>query len=128
MTKEWLAERWHLICALKEGKTIQYLSDFRGWIDDINFNFDDPLIKYRIKPSEPTFRPWKPYEVPVGALMRFKGSIPSRSVILGLKFNESVQYATNTNEISNVFFSDLFNEWEHSIDQGINWKPCGILE
>lgn len=128
MTKEWLKERWHLICALKEGKTIQFNSGYRGWIDDFDFSFDEPLIKYRIKSSEPTFRPWKPEEVPVGALMRYKNSIPSRSVILGLKLNESVQYVNNNNGISNVSFSALFREFEHSLDQGKTWHPCGVLE
>jgi hypothetical protein len=69
---------------------------------------------YRIKPN-PTFRPWKPDEVPLGAQMRQTGKPQYRWLI--------------DRSASDSHRKDWFNNgYEHSTDGGKTWHPCGVEE
>lgn len=120
-----------LFHALAEGKAIQrrYINastntgDFR-WEDT---DFIDPAIpadRYRIKPT-PTLRPWRPEEVPVGALVRNKqrDSEHNRYLIIAVN-GDYVAAGRGMYEHLNI----LFNNSEHSLDHGKTWLPCGVME
>jgi hypothetical protein len=74
------------------------------------WNWDD--TKYRIKPTA-TLRPWTADEVPLGAWVRMKNLNMTRSMIVSVAaFNLGI----------------AFKEYEHSIDGGKTWLPCGVME
>lgn len=62
-TTEFVNKYWHLLEALKEGKTLQLIPQGIGrddWVDNI-CDFSCPPEQYRIKP-EPEYRPLTPAE------------------------------------------------------------------
>jgi len=110
-----------IIQAFVDGKTIlhdKYSSDA--------FSFDSAPESYRIKP-EPKLRPWKPEEVPVGALVRQKSIGPNvwRRVIL-LVTEESIALVHRTQIM--LYLLNELTDFEHSLDGGKIWLPCGVLE
>lgn len=50
-----------IIKAYSEGKTIQFFSNDKGWVDKEYLNFSEEPYLYRIKP-EPKYRPFKTKE------------------------------------------------------------------
>src|SRR5271157_4351377 len=76
MTREQAKEFLDCIDAARAGRKLQYKTGNKwfSWRDDAN-ELQEVLINthtdypYRIKPT-PKLRPWKPEEVPVGALMK----------------------------------------------------------
>jgi len=115
-----------LIQAFVEGKTIQYYNkDSSKWNDTSDSVFNE-FYQYRIKPEPkpPQYRPWKIEEVPVGALMQWK-NVNLPSLILG-RDESSIQYTGRTT-IRSCSLEDIFNNAEHSTDNGQTWKPCGVL-
>ena len=50
-----------IIQAYAEGKTIQFFSNDKGWVDKEYLNFSEEPYLYRIKP-EPKYRPFKSVE------------------------------------------------------------------
>jgi hypothetical protein len=119
MTKQNAKEFLPLVQALADGKTIQ-LNIEGEWVDNENPEFAFPRDDYRIKP-EPKLRPWLPHEVPVGALIRFKGAT-ARSLIVGSDYTNPIQ----ANACYNTDFA--LSQFEHSIDHGKTWLPCGVME
>jgi hypothetical protein len=83
-----------------------------------------PLIQ-RIKP-EPKLRPWKPEEVPVGALYKWNGHV---SVILAVCDN-ALKFVDHEGDINGNFLDRgcISKKSEHSLDGGKTWLPCGVLE
>lgn len=84
-------------------------------------SLSDPA-SYRIRP-QPKLRPWKPEEVPVGAQLRARLS-RARSLIVGV---DSRQLYCGTPPT----FCPLemaFENFEHSLDGGKTWLPCGVEE
>ena len=63
---------------------------------------------------DPTYRPWTADEVPLGAWMRKKGYQQDRYAIVwvGLEVDRKL----------------WFHLHEHSIDGGVTWKPCRVVE
>lgn len=130
--KEWLI----FIQAWVDGKVVQCLrpDSSSSWhdIDDINTNwFTDADAannwQFRIKPT-PQYRPWKPEEVPVGALLRFKNSTYPRYTLCG-------QYSTGEPTLSYpsiehvpISFEQYLESWEYSLDHGKTWLTCGVSE
>ena len=121
-----------LVQAAAEGKTIQVksktLPDWRdikaSWLDYGDwFNRDDIAYgyKYRIKP-EPKLRPWKPEEVPVGAVFRYFGE--SHTYLIGSQNGHSVSLCGRGGQA----ISEMPTKGEHSTDNGKTWKPCGVEE
>ena len=80
-------------------------------IDEPCWDFDN--CYYRIKPT-PTFRPWTADEVPLGAWMRDFSKQDYRWLI-----------QTSGNDDTR---KDWFVNYEHSIDNGKTWPPCGVIE
>lgn len=109
--------------AHKEGKIIQCANiDLDNW-NDCGEPVWCTLLRYRIKPELP-YRPWKPEEVPVWAVYRHKMDnriyYPSVQGPLGVSFGNG----------SSGYFDceSLRLVWEHSLDHGKTWLPCGVLE
>lgn len=124
MTKENAKDFLPLVQALAEGKTIQ-LASGNHWYD-VNPDFTCPPSKYRIKP-DPKLRPWKPDEVPVGALYRACGQTEFKQMILGV--SPSGIKTTASMEIGQNYKPDhMLREYEHSLDHGKTWLPCGVVE
>ena len=118
-----------VVTAFRDGKEIECKEKrYNGnWSANNAPQWDFSMFNYRIK-SQPKFRPWKPCEVPVGALNRNKSNpnhvsmivgytpdyiVDSSNPQLGGKPFETYQYANENNE--------------HSTDGGKTWKPCGVL-
>lgn len=123
-----------ILQAAAEGKTIQrrnyaICGEWEDFYIGEMLHFNMPVEDYRIKP-EPKFRPWKPEEVPVGALIRFQ---PHDSTIVGKYLIIASDFAgiVYCNTISNPVLqkSSLHNllKYEHSIDYGKTWLPCGVM-
>lgn len=62
MTRELVKELLPIIKAFAEGKTIQFRTNNRSWVDLVDNNLEiNVLFEYRIKP-EPKYRPFKSQE------------------------------------------------------------------
>lgn len=116
-----------LIQAWAEGKTLQYNTG-RCWIDLEYSTFSHSASDYRIKP-EPKLRPWRPEEVPVRALARSKARASEVNawmiveVIVGI--SQTNIYLGHGHCYSP---EELSARYEHSLDHGKTWQPCGVLE
>ena len=98
--------------AYVEGKEVEVL--FAGKWQTTNVpSWSWSETTYRIKPTA-TLRPWTADEVPLGAWIRFKKVIDDRSILAW----------TSTQRDRDIWLS----EREHSIDGGVTWKPCGVVE
>lgn len=122
MTPQRAKELLPIITAFAEGRTVQYESIFDGWVD-IESHADWNNNKYRIKPS-PKLRPWKAEEVPVGALIRFKRE-SWVSIIVGRNNRELSVPLFNNGHTTHNF--DSLQDFEHSLDNGKTWLPCGVM-
>ncbi len=116
--------------AFKEGKKLEYKSVVDGEWQPSVATGNELMInmssgkEYRVK-STPKLRPWKPEEVPVGALYQHKEcNTGGRGLICYCS-----QYEIGTiGQSGNVAFSinDFFKKFNHSTDGGKTWKPCGV--
>lgn len=124
MTKERAKELLPIITAFAEGKEIEgQYGDEKYWI-----SAQQPLwnenVKYRIKPT-PTYRPWKPEEVPVGAILRSKVTGVNAKWLIVYCALEGISVGSG----NTVFMHEtIFERYEHSTDNGKTWHPCGIQE
>lgn len=80
-------------------------------IDEPCWDFDN--CYYRIKPT-PTFRPWTADEVPLGMQARIREYPKTRWLIDRTSSEENRK--------------DWCEKYEHSIDGGKTWLPCGVME
>lgn len=84
---------------------------------------------FRLAPEPPAkrYRPWTPKEVPVGRLFRKKG-FAGVSVILsnGASKESGVSYVSSDNQLVKVRYQDALGFYEHSLDHGKTWLPCGV--
>lgn len=110
--------------AVAEGKTIQYRHPSLSWCDlSMDDNITNYLIEFlRVKPY-PTYRPWKPEEVPVGALIHRKDR-KWTSLVLGICDGKILLCFYN--RIESYSFTSLLEATEHSPDHGKTWLPCGV--
>lgn len=121
-TKEKIA----VMQAFEDGKKIEYATlSCNDWEFNDSPKWDWFRCDYRIA-AEPKLRPWKPEEVPVGALYRYKSRRDERSVIIG-NTPESFQVPVIRNNES-IPFDRAMLVGEHSTDGGKTWHPCGIKE
>lgn len=116
-----------IIQAILDGKQIQHATSVNGpWYDttDAADNlFDCYGYHYRIKPT-PTLRPWRPEEVPVGAIIFDKrGNNFHRHLIVGVDNNGLVAMTQQADDSC----INLLAHYEHSLDHGKTWQPCGVL-
>jgi len=100
----------------------------KEWISKSHIDSSASLIGcYRLH-TEPKLRPWRPEEVPVGALMRTKGGNGVPWVILGVSVRNTIQFPGGDNAIHGDDFNQAMTLREHSIDHGKTWAPCGVME
>jgi hypothetical protein len=130
MTREQWKERLPIIQAYVDGRDVQYKNSFTGYQwetalknGSLEFGLDS---EYRIKP-EPKLRPWRMDEVPVGALVRFRGSMASRVLITGV-YNGQIYDSSVTTGFQKYGPEDALRLLEHSTDGGKTWEPCGVQE
>jgi len=117
----------------------------REWVDyvigkhaDIWYP-SDQFDLYRQKHT-PTLRPWRPEEVPVGALLRRRFKPNNIVVILAANtvgtFPSVIVDRQNFDGITALYLGDLLSyhgghngdAMEHSLDHGKTWLPCGVTE
>ena len=113
MTREQTIEAIRVMQAYVDGNGVEYERPDGIWtiINNPCWNWNSQ--EYRIKPTA-TLRPWTADEVPLGAVMRHKTDVSYRSLI-GSTSTESAR-------------SEWLKDREHSIDGGLTWKPCGVVE
>ena len=116
-----------LIQALADGKTVQLrIGDI--WRDWEAFDFESSSDRYRIKP-EPVYRPWKPEEIPVGAMIRKE--LPVRNYVReGMITGRNGAWVETTLDDGKDSHTTIYlfnNGWQHSIDGGMTWKICGVI-
>lgn len=103
------------------------------WNDDTSPNFTHPPIYFRKKP-EAKFRPWTQADaLPLVGVALLRGKrIPGNeelgriSLMIGCGESEVVAYADAHPEL--LFYSEMLQRVECSIDHGKTWLPCGIQE
>ena len=129
MTREHAAQIWPIIKAFGEGNDIQYNSDCAGWGNIQEPQFNEAPVSYRIKP-EPHLRPWKPEEVPVGALYRNKGQPQAWTsmIITADPFSQFPIKFCWDKELYADSLKAACDCREYSIDHGKTWLPCGVEE
>lgn len=89
------------------------------------WNWED--YDYRIAP-ESKLRPWKPEEVPVGAIMKGKHSTGC-SLILGNGAIDNLGIAyVASGGLQRALYDVVCYNFVHSTDQGKTWLPCGVME
>lgn len=82
-----------------------------------------------VAPKQPTLRPWKPEEVPLNAEVRYKVKhyVPKlRYTLNGV--DECGIYFSFPSAGGRVKFSLALAHFEHSLDHGKTWQPCGVME
>jgi hypothetical protein len=100
--------------AFVDGKEVEAMNPAGNWETAITprWGWDD--TQYRIKPTA-TLRPWTAGEVPLGAQVRSKSYHPDhRSMII-----------QSGNSLTREGWLTCY---EHSIDCGKTWLPCGVME
>lgn len=136
-TRELLKENWAAMEAYKDGKDIQVADRRKEPLQWSDYNSEYPDFtnsnwKWRIKPT-PTLRPWRAEEVPVGALIRWK--IETKHCYDGMcGFDICLIAGVHTHRVltsihaSNYSFDNCLKMFEHSLDHGKTWLPCGVVE
>ena len=110
---------------------IQQVGSSEGmWQPGVFSGDSSRVFCFRLAP-EPTakrYRPWKPEEVPVGALIQHGGWIGSqvRYAICGVERDQIVWMTSSTpgKQTLKQLVSDA--DWRHSTDNGKTWLPCGV--
>jgi len=111
------------LVAFKSGES--YLSG--NWADKAIDIFSTTSV-YRRKPK-PTLRPWKPEEVPVGALFKTREEGPY--VISCMNANRDGILFIGRNQVIQIFSLTGLSSSPpclHSLDYGKTWLPCGVVE
>jgi hypothetical protein len=131
------AKQWaELLARAAKGETLQYIFHGSVWVDlpkTTTHITTDEVNDYRIK-LEPTLRPWKPEEVPsAGFLIRWEENSCINGTYLVIATDLTGFVTSNTPDTSNPTlikngWKDVFNRAEHSLDHGVTWKPCGVVE
>lgn len=128
MTKEEAKKNAEVMLAYSEGRVVQFrISGGHNWQEANDLAFQFINCEYRIKPT-PKLRPWRPEEVPVGAWFKQVGSKQWDQALTYylsgdtayLKFYSISSYDCNCSELHRLY--------EHSLDHGLTWLPCGVPE
>jgi hypothetical protein len=114
MTREETIEAIRIMQAYVDGKEVEYEHPSEIWMLTTMPAWNWNSGKYRIKPTK-TLRPWTADEVPLGAWLREKQG-NDRGMFL----------MTHTRD--QHYRIQLMSEYEHSLDGGKTWKPCGVEE
>lgn len=89
--------------------------------------FANNKYEYRIKPT-PTYRPWKPEEVPLGAQVKLKSFGCETRWLITAFWNNRVRLNGGNREEDTWSADLMLRDYEHSLDQGKTWLPCGVQE
>ena len=113
MNIEETKESIRVMQAFVDGKDVQSMYDGKWAIIYVpRWNWDD--TQYRIKPTA-TLRPWTADEVPLGCQLRHKSYNPDHRSLITTSGHTTLR-------------EGWLNEYEHSIDGGKKWLPCGVVE
>ena len=129
MTTKSLDEMIAVMQAARDGKRIECLYLRRSDSEWIHVQahplWNWEMFDYRVKP-EPKLRPWKPEEVPVGALYKFGDHI---SIIISAT-STRLFFCDSGGVIAWNYFDAgcLSEKSSYSLDGGKTWKPCGVEE
>lgn len=74
-------------------------------------------------PPAKKLRPWRPEEVPVGAQVRYIGNSSSARMLI---VNSAERGLLGPDSV--VPYQTLLSAFEHSLDHGKTWLPCGVEE
>lgn len=116
-----------IIQAFAEGEEVQVLCAGIGWTTVHDLMFSGLPSEYRIKPKP---RLWKPYEVPVGALLRNRMA-HQEFVIMGVPKDgrDGEVLISSVNKIRHCWQTYTADRYcEFSIDFGQTWKSCLVCE
>ena len=72
--------------------------------------------------TEPTFRPFRMDEVPLGALVTMEGKTGRYAIIGAEKDGLLIAW------LGCIGYEQARNKCKLSTDGGVTWKPCGVLE
>jgi len=100
------------------------------WVDVTIPLWNWSSCSYRIAPT-PKLRAWKPEEVPVGALirdLRVTFGAPAVVQILALRGAWIHFISPACAGLTSVLIQELDRNWQHSLDGGKTWIPCGVME
>lgn len=125
----------NVVIAYKQGKEIECRSIGcirSAWISQTHVDtngFEPANFEYRVKPT-PALRPWRPEEVPVGALTRVKeikylDSLHIQMITYVCPACISLSARKGHMEVS---LAELLTSYVHSLDHGKTWLPCGVEE
>ncbi len=123
MNKEQTIEAIKVMQAFVDGKEVGWRHQkFEGWETIISPKWNWHDNEYCIKPTA-KLRPWTADEVPLGAILRYKGNNQSIRLLIVCNLQTGLcGYQTN------FPYDYLRDEMEHSTDKGVTWLPCGVME
>lgn len=124
MTRERAKELLPIIKAFSEGREVQFIGYDGKWCSGIDLSFEKNT-EYRIKP-ESSYRPWKPEEVPVGAILKSQNK--QEFIIMGRNGGDvGVVLISEINKVTGRWQSFSTLHCTYSTDNGKTWLPCGVL-
>jgi hypothetical protein len=127
MTRQEAKQLLPVIQAFADGKAVDYFNGETWSALHDRPSFTDPIECYRIKP-EPKLRPWRPEEVPVGALVRTRFGQEFFIISQNGGWDGAV-FISERNKVKGGWQSfDTSSMHEYSTDCGTSWHPCGIME
>jgi hypothetical protein len=113
MNIEQTKEAIKVMQAFVDGKELISMRTPTATADDPYWNWGNDTKMYHIKPT-PTLRPWTADEVPLGMQARNREYPKTRWLIDRTSSEENRK--------------DWCEKYEHSIDGGKTWHPCGVME
>lgn len=103
-------------------------NEFTAWVDNGSWTNGSPHKSDLISPwTEPKLRPWKPEEVPVGAVFKHNNQGATHCwMIVG--YNAACFFISNGAKPVIGFAEAIGDGCLHSLDGGETWLPCGVME
>lgn len=136
MTKEETKQAIEVMQAWYDGKPVQYRNNTKNaWYDltsEAPVAWDWSIFSYRVKSAPPTpkYRAWTAEEFPLGCWLRHKSDHASRyfpsftsSVGIVISFHGNILKC----ESLTILYHNILEHYEHSLDGGKTWAPCGTL-
>jgi hypothetical protein len=115
--------------AFVDGKELISMRTPAVTADDPYWNWGNDTKMYRIKPTA-TLRPWTTDEVPLDCWIRmivgdnrYKWKPVTVQPLGVITIPADIGYSLKLNT-----WQFLATEYEHSIDNGKTWLPCGVME
>lgn len=108
-------------------RAVNSIGTMDGWWNANVFGESAKSYSFRLAPEPPAkkFRPWKPEEVPVGALVRLKENVKDIGLIIA-SAGGGIIFSSYANGLCDYGASKVLDTCEHSLDNGKTWLPCGV--